>query len=107
MAKANFEISIELKELKIHVKGDREIVPEIATNVANQISGMIQPAGLIEGAKESHNGQPLQIDATSSSASRKTRKRTGGKPVAVGASGATVDWVHDANKWGTPLQTWS
>ncbi|HEY2498220.1 MAG TPA: hypothetical protein VGK24_14240 [Candidatus Angelobacter sp.] len=106
MAKtANFEISIELKELKIHVKGDRELAPEIATEVANKISGMLQPAGLIEGQVETPNGHRT-IDAPPSPAVRKRRRSAGKQGSTVNGTGAAINWSHDPAKWGTPLQEW-
>lgn len=105
MAKiANFEINIELQGLKIHVKGDRELAPEIATEVAQKISGMIQPAGLIEALPERQNGHPT-IDASQGASSRK-RRRSAQKSASNGSGTEPVNWTHDPSKWGTPLQEW-
>jgi hypothetical protein len=110
MAKfAGYEISVEIEKLKIHVKGDRQIAPEIATNVANQVAGVFQPAPLIEGAQESHNGH-LVIDGNSAIPARRARRRSSGTKSngAVGVSTANpLEWQHDTGKWGTPLQAWS
>ncbi len=108
MAKfATFEVSVEIKELKIHVKGDREIAPEIAENVAHQISTVFQPAGLIEAPSEGGNGHVV-IPAQPGAASRKRKRATAGKAVSGNGDGAgPIDWAHDAAKWGTPIQTWS
>jgi|ERR1044071_6648993 hypothetical protein len=107
MAKiANFEISIELQGLKIYVKGDRELAPAIATEVAQKISGMIQPAGLIEAPMEPQNGHHA-IDAAPAPAGRRRRrvgKQAGSVPNSTGT--AVLNWNHDPAKWGTPLQDW-
>src|SRR5690349_16718192 len=107
MAKfANFEISVEIEKLKIHVKGDREIVPEIASNVATQISAMIQPAALIE-APSNGNGHKEITSAETIIPSRRRRKssaRSGGQGSQEGT--AEINWAHDPVKWGSPIQTW-
>jgi hypothetical protein len=100
---AGFKISVEIEKLKIHVEGDREIVPEIANNVAHQISHVIQPSGLLEAPKDGQNSNPV-IDSATPPA-RKPRRRSAGRPGTAGDSG-TFDWNHDPDKWGTPLPEW-
>ena len=105
MAKfANFKISVEIEKLKIHVEGDREIAPEIASNVAHQISDVFQPSGLLEAPKDGQNSNSV-INASATAPARRTRRpRSSGKVDTDGANGA-VDWNHDAVKWGTPIQS--
>lgn len=100
---ASFKISVEIEKLKIHVEGDREIVPEIASNVAHQITGVLQPSGLLEAPKDGHNSNPV-ITAPASPA-RRTRGR---RSISTGTGGnsGTIDWNHDPAKWGTPVQNW-
>ena len=75
MAKvANYKISIELEKLKIYVEGARDIAPEIANNVAQQIATVLQPAGLIEGPSD--NGQPINVTHIAP-AKRQGRRRSG------------------------------
>ena len=107
MAKfANFEIEVEIKELKIHVKGDREIAPEVANNVAQQISGIFQPAGLIEAPKDGHNGHSAVEPIAATPARKPGRRRsTSGISQPSGAA-STPNWNHEPAKWGTPVQTW-
>ena len=105
MAKfANFEVHVEIEKLKIHVKGDREIAPEVANNVAQQISAVFQPAGLIEAPKDGKNGHHV-IDATPAVPTRRTRRRASTSTPASDST-TTINWTHDAAKWGTPLQAW-
>jgi hypothetical protein len=100
---ANFKISIVVKELSINVEGDREIVPEIASNVAQQVTGVLQPAGLLEAPKDGHNSNPVVTVAVSPA--RRTRGRRSMSTSAGGGNG-TIDWNHDPAKWGTPVQEW-
>lgn len=107
MAKfANFEINIEMKELKIHVKGDREIAPGIASNVAHQISTIFQPSGLLEAPKD---GQDVHRAAESQPVVilRKKRRAVAAKSGPNGGDATSIDWTHDAAKWGTPIQAWT
>ncbi|HYM76117.1 MAG TPA: hypothetical protein VE377_09090 [Candidatus Dormibacteraeota bacterium] len=106
MAKfANFEVHVEIEKLKIHVKGDREIAPEVANNVAQQISGIFQPSGLLEAPKDGQNGhRVIEASAPAAPARRGRRKNSG--PAANGGA-KTLNWNHDATKWGTPVQTWT
>lgn len=104
MAKfANFEVHVEIEKLKIHVKGDREIAPEVANNVAQQISGIFQPSGLLEAPQNGNNGNKV-IDAPPAPPARRARRKNSATPGSGDAK--TPNWNHDANKWGTPLQTW-
>ncbi len=102
----NFEISVELKELKIHVKGHRELAPDLASNVAHQIAGIIQPAALLEGASEPQNNGHSTIEIPPPT--RRTRKRPAGRVTTAPANGGAkpINWNHDPERWGTPLQTW-
>jgi hypothetical protein len=103
MAKlANYKISIELEKLKIHVEGAREIAPDIANNVANQIATVFQPAGLIE--SPSDNGTPINI--TPVTAARKPARRRSVAIKSDSPNGGSVNWTHDPATWGTPVQTW-
>src|SRR5437773_12535416 len=101
----NFEISVELKDLKIHVKGHRDLAPEIASNVAQQISEVFQPAGLIEGPSERRNdGHLIQPPPL---AVRRARKRSAGRVMVYPNAPAALTWNHDPEKWGSPSQNWT
>jgi hypothetical protein len=103
MAKlANFEVTFELKELKIHVKGDREIAPSIANNVGKHFGQVLSPAGLIEAPKNGNEPQPKVIEAEVSAP--KGKKKKSGKSANIGET--AVSWTHDAARWGTPVQSW-
>src|ERR1700733_8460403 len=107
MAKfANFEINVEIEKLKIHVKGDREIAPEVANNVAQQISAIFQPAALIESPKDGQNGRRV-VDATPVAPTKRPRKRNAQAATPPGGSTSSINWNHDAAKWGTPLIGWT
>jgi len=102
---ANFEVTFELKELKIHVKGDREIAPSIADNVGKHFGKVLSPAGLIEAPTDGHNGHKV-IEGTATPAPR-PRRRSGTKSASSnGGTTTTVNWNHDPAKWGSPIQTW-
>jgi hypothetical protein len=104
---ANFEVTFELKELKIHVKGDREIAPSIANNVGKHFGNVLSPAGLIEAPK---NGQSLEgklIEVSDPAPSRKRGRRAAAKSVPSNGDGsAPISWAHDPARWGAPIQTW-
>jgi hypothetical protein len=110
MAKlANFEVTFELKELKIHVKGDREIAPSIADNVGRHFATVLTPAGLIEAPKSGHsgNGSDKVIDAEAVTAPRRKRKSAAkSNASATGDGAAQITWSHDSTRWGSPVQTW-
>jgi hypothetical protein len=106
MAKfANFKIIVEIEKLKIHVEGDREVAPEIANNVAHQITTVLQPSGLLEAPKYEQNSNPVNSGLATPRARRTRRPSSSGKTETAAGKG-TVDWNHDAAKWGTPVQSW-
>jgi hypothetical protein len=105
MAKfGSFEVHVEIEKLKIHIKGDREIAPEVANNVAQQISGILQPSGLLEAPKDGQNGHRVIEAPASDTATRRRRKSPG---AAASATARTLNWNHDATKWGAPVQDWT
>jgi hypothetical protein len=105
MAKiANFEVTFELKELKIHVKGDREIAPSIANNVGRQFANVLSPAGLIEGPKNGRDESSKVIEVQAS-ASRSRRKKVA-KTAVDGNATDPLTWIHDTSRWGSPVQNW-
>jgi len=110
MAKlANFEVTFELKELKIHVKGDREIAPSIADNVGRHFASVLSPAGLIEAPKNGHNGNGVDkvIDADAVPPPRRRKKNASKSSASVTGDGAApITWSHDTTRWGSPVQTW-
>jgi hypothetical protein len=87
MAKfANFKIIVEIEKLKIHVEGDREIAPEIASNVAQQITSVIQPSGLLEAPQDEHSSNPASNALAAPSVRRTRRTRSSarvGNPLAA------------------------
>lgn len=107
---AQFEVIVKMKELEIHVRGDRQVGPEIADNVGQHISGVIQTAGLLQAPQSNgHNGQqPQVIDAPEATRRRRKAARKGAAVVlgGDGAAAAPLTWNHDAAKWGTPVQSW-
>jgi hypothetical protein len=103
---ANFEVTFELKELKIHVKGDREIAPSIANNVGKHFANVLSPAGLIEAPKNGPSAADKIIEAGEPSIVRKRGKRTAKSASASGGAATAIAWAHDASRWGTPIQTW-
>jgi hypothetical protein len=103
---ANFEVTFELKELKIHVKGDREIAPSIANNVGKHFGNVLSPAGLIEAPKNAQSTESKVIEVSDSTPPRKRGKRTAKTAPSNGDSSAPINWAHDATRWGTPIQSW-
>jgi hypothetical protein len=105
MAKlANFEVTFELKELKIHVKGDREIAPSIANNVGRQFANVFSPAGLIEGPKNGRDdgGKVVEVQAPTP----RSRKKRTAKTTTDGNGVDPLTWTHDTSRWGSPVQGW-
>jgi hypothetical protein len=104
---ANFEVQVEIEKLKIYVKGDREIAPEIANNVAQQISAVFQPAGLIQAPANGNGHQVIDAPAAAAPARRSRKRGTPAGAPANGGAAAQISWSHDADKWGTPLISWT
>jgi hypothetical protein len=103
---ANFEVTFELKELKIHVKGDREIAPSIANNVGRHFASVLSPAGLIEAPKNGQTPTSKLIEADESAPARKRGRRAAKSSSSNGDGAASINWAHDPVHWGAPIQTW-
>lgn len=111
MAKFNIELSLEKFSLKI--SGDREDIPIIASNVGQQVAGMLQPAAnIVDGDIVTVDERVQSIPPVNAAISntRKNRRRRVGIPKVANADGGNsefVFWEHSPTKWGNAQQGWN
>ena len=112
---SKIKIKMELQGFKLEIEGSREDLPQITRNLGSQIAGMLAPAAnIIEGrASPRLEGNREPIDASAHiieqhSSTRRTKTRRPAPAAAAGGNGKSklIVWDHDANAWGTPLQSW-
>ena len=105
------KIKFKLTGLEFEVEAEREDMPVISQNLANQLGGILTPAASIASGKLPAITQtPSPADDPESSA--KTRRKGVRR---AGAAAATttertakaLDWQHNSEQWGNPLQTWT
>jgi hypothetical protein len=107
-----FEIELQLTGLKLHIRGERADVPVIASNVGQQIAGLLEPAvNIVDGVRADlqheqrslpegpGNGKPMRRRGRT----RRPRLGTGEAPEADGP----LQIRHDPERFGTPRQDWN
>ena len=102
-----YKMKFELQGLKIEVEGDREDAPEIGRSIGDKIAGVLQVAQVTEPTPQ----HPVLSMGTVEVVNRSRRRGTKRSPQSATANGdtsvAVIDWKHDPQKWGAPLQNWS
>jgi hypothetical protein len=113
---SKFKITLKLQGFELQVEGSREDIPMLTKNVSAQLAGMLMPAtNMVEGhapvlppTRGQSFDNPNTTTPSPAPAKRgKTRRTSTAADRKSGAAGSKeILWQHDANAWGTPLQTW-
>lgn len=110
MAKTKFEI--ELTGLKIKFEGEREEMPSFSNAVANQVGQLLTTPTVTEQAslpapKPETDSQIIEAKPKSLRKSRAKKASSDGASRPGRKKEPAVDWKHDPDKWGNPLQNWN
>jgi len=95
-----FSISFKIKELELHVSGDRDDVQKLTAGARHQLGGLMQPAeGIVNG------DDPINVtpNAAAEAVRGPKRKRTSSSNDGI----EPLNFLHDAAKYGNPLSSWS
>lgn len=110
---AKFHIKLKLQGLELEVDGTRDDLPGIRQALTDQIAGLLTPATELAAAEPSPalkviNGTRAAVGATSAEPAKKVRRKARVGAAATPAEGAeaALDWRHDTEKFGNPLQAW-
>jgi hypothetical protein len=111
MAKVELEMELgefTIKGFKIRLRGDREDLPRISTEIGKHFAGMVQPpANLLDAPVhkqvESRAVVPDQKDE-GNGRGKNNRRSKGAR--AQSAEPVVIEWQHDPGKWGNPKQKW-
>jgi hypothetical protein len=119
-----FRVKLKLTGLELEIEGSREDVPQIAKTIGMQLGGIIAPAAAMAEGKPLALGRET-IDVTPGVAppTSTVRGSRGGKHGRRASASAAsdnglggpntdtaptyFDFRHDADVWGTPIQTWN
>jgi hypothetical protein len=109
---AKFHIKLKLTGLELEIEGTRDDAPLIQQALTQQFAGLLQPATVIvEGeipAPAPTNGNGVVVQPPLEKTKRRRQVRTGSTPAAASSNGeSAVDWRHDPETYGSPLQTWN
>lgn len=104
---SKFKIRLKIQGFELEVEGTREDIPTITQNIGQEFAGMLAPvAQIVEGENPNQtNMAPTNGSGTSENIRKKRVRKT--ISTREGTDVEAVDWVHDASKWGNPLQDWS
>ena len=107
---AKFKFHIKLQGLEVSMEGDRADIPMMASNAAQRFAGILEPAMNVAADEL----PPKKVENTAAAFNGLTEpkpppRRKSRSAANAGPVGATkfVDWKHDPDKWGNPLQGWS
>lgn len=96
---SKYRVMVKLSGLEIEVEGEH--APELAQNISRHLSSIIQPAALLDAPQD-----PPPVTSSGAVPTNGSRRRRKASAPAVGGGASSVDWNHDASKWGTPRQEW-
>ena len=104
---AKFHIRLKVQALELEVDGEREDIPAISAAVQQQFAGLVKPvASMADGNRQLEAGGEV-VDTESSKSRTKGRKRSGSRASVDPASAQSLEFRHDAAKYGNPQQTWN
>jgi len=101
------EWQIEISGLKIKYKGDRNDPPPVPRMIEDQAKTLLGLPALVTSATRrlSEQEEPA-TDAPEEPKSRKRQSANGAKRVRA-AKEEPLMWKHEAERWGTPRQSWN
>lgn len=105
MAKTKF--SIKLTGLEIEYEGERDDVSKITGAVGKQFGEILQTPSVVAGPSRRLPASVVATDVDSGSQMANTKKGSGAKKTTSRKpKEPPVEWSHDAEGWGNPLQGW-
>lgn len=108
---SKFKFKLKLQGLELEMEGTREDIPSIANSLGNHLAGLMQPATEMSGGSSSNESTDGMLTINHSEGDRasvrKRKRRQNSAPIAKDNSSDTVEWQHDAAKFGNPQQLWN
>lgn len=108
---AKFKIRFKLQGLELDVEGSREDIPEISRQLANQLTGLVNPAmEVIAGSSDEVEAQVVATVPAASDTKKRRKRKTfsaNNNSSATAEASNELNWVHDPQKWGAPSQSWN
>ncbi|MEO1009254.1 MAG: hypothetical protein AAFX79_11870 [Planctomycetota bacterium] len=102
---STFKVKLEVQGFKLEVEGERDDIPLIAENIGRQFTSALEPAANIAEGTPPRRPIANTAPATAQSPSKPRRKRN--RPATASASENILNWDHNPERWGNPLQTWT
>lgn len=105
---AKFEVEFELKEIKLRIRGEREDIPLIASQLGQGVAQAFVPlAEIVEGTPPGGGAKTSAPHPTPIDSARRKVKRVASTSRSSSSSSVTApQFRHDAGSWGTPKQEW-
>jgi hypothetical protein len=108
---STFKIKMKLTGFELEIEGSRDDMPGITNALSQQLMGLIQPThGLIDitpnPPPQKVAGGMQQAD-TVTTPRKRAKKRASSTASVEDEPNDAVDFVHDAEKYGSPNQAWS
>ena len=111
---AKFKMKMKLQGFELEIEGEREDIPLIAQNLGEQFSGLLAPAaniaeGEVPRKQVSNNATAIPVPEAKPIRKRKRQSSTsrGGSNGTSSESKNILNWEHNPERWGNPLQTWT
>ena len=100
---------MKLQGFELEIEGSREDAALISKQVTNQITGMLDIEGIIEGkAKRTTPNPPLQADESTAPAKPRKKRASGPKYTKEEkAEIAAIAFFHNPENFGNPQQGWT
>ncbi len=106
---AKFRMRLKIQGFELEVDGEREDIPAITSAIQSQFAGFVQPAEMMVDRQKQLADPTKTIEGDAGrSISRSGKKRPGvTKGSTASAATQSIEFRHDAAKYGNPLQSWS
>ena len=99
---------MKLQGFELEIQGNREDAPAIGRSIGEQFSAIISPAVDILEGNSPVGGHSQQLIAPPENPKRRTSRRSKTGPKDAASEGAqTIEFRHDAGKFGMPNQQWN
>src|SRR5262249_21165226 len=102
---SKFRIKMRLQGFELEVEGAREDASRSSRNLGEQVSALLQPAGLIIDGEAPALPPARAQNAEGLPAKKMRRRRQSNATGTVGDSSA-IDFKHSPEKYGNPKQEW-
>lgn len=104
---SKFKVRFKIQGLELEIDGERDAIPQVTAALHEQFGNLLSAPQAIA---DPVSARPVERNITPVDGDNEPVKRRGRKartPKADSGDVAAIDFRHDVEKWGNPLQSWT